>query len=73
MARRPRAACACAALLLACLVAAAAGTAASPGAPVNEDPMTNEWGICGGLGGPGAVDAANHECPDGYTCVRQDQ
>jgi hypothetical protein len=34
---------------------------------------TGEWATCGGLHGPNQKDAAGDKCPQGFTCVRQDE
>jgi hypothetical protein len=59
--RSGRSGAAAAAAALCCLLAAAAAQS------------TNEWGTCGGLHGPNGKDAAGAKCPQGYTCVRQDE
>jgi Spy/CpxP family protein refolding chaperone len=54
-------------LLVAALVVAAARHAAA------EWSNAGPWGTCGGVHGPNGADALGASCPDGYTCVRQDE
>ena len=76
MARRGRTAASAAGLALLCglaLLAAGAAAADDAGATLsNAAADEGPWDPCGGLNSPYKADAAGGECPERFTCVRQD-